>query len=177
MAHEAFEQCELTLGELHGSLGDVDLPSGLVEDDATDSERWLVSGPLGVMAAAESAKTGTELGIGEGLDEVVISTRVEACHSVSDGIARGEHEDRQAEPFGPEGAADLQSVDVGEADVEDDDVQPVGAHGQLEAFVTSHGEFHHVVVFDEESGQRAGKANVVLDHQKMHRRDGGTASL
>lgn len=153
MAHQTLEQGELALRQVDGLIGDADLAGDLVEHDSAEPKYRLVTGAVDVTAAAEGAKAGTELRVGEGLDEVVVGTGVETGHPVPHGIASCEHQDRQGQTVGTEGAADLQAIDVGQADVEDDQVQPVGCDGEFEALMAGRSVFHDVVVLGEEPGE------------------------
>jgi len=76
-------------------------------------------------AARHRADAGRQLGEREGLAQVVVGPGVESRHAVLDFVARGEHEDTRPDPIGAQAAADLEPVDVGQPEVEDDEV--VGA--------------------------------------------------
>src|SRR5215469_6933451 len=54
---------------------------------------------------------------------VRIGARVEAVHQIGNGLARREHEDRHPPPSLAELAADVETVDVGQPDVQDHRVE------------------------------------------------------
>ena len=70
-------------------------------------------------AAQEGPQPGQQLGQGEGLDQVVVGSGVEALDPVVDGVAGGEHEHRGVVVGRPQAPAHVEPVDGGQADVED----------------------------------------------------------
>src|SRR3954471_21876881 len=121
MPEQTFEKRELTWTEVDGLAVEGDPARRFVEHDRTDDE--LRFRPASSRAAtAEGAKPGSELLVRERLDEVVVRTCVEAGHPVPDGVARGEHQDRHVGPRRADTAGDLEAGDVGQAEIEDDDL-------------------------------------------------------
>ena len=88
---------------------------------------------LAADAAQDGVDPGHDLGQGEGLGHVVVAADGEAGHLVLDGVAGGEEEDRDTDAVGPQPPGDLEAVEVGQHDVEDDEVGRVllgGGQGQ-----------------------------------------------
>ena len=123
-------------------------------------------GPL-LGAAQDRADAQGELARAERLDDVVVGADLETGDPVLLLAARGEHDDGQVGALGPQPSADLEAVDAGQHEVEDDEVgrrgrrdreggQAVGRVRGLEPVATQvaeddlgHGE---VVVDDEHAG-------------------------
>ena len=127
------------------------------------------SGPArGGAPAAERPQPGGQLLVGERLDEVVVRAGVEPGHPVADRVARGEHQDRDLGPGRADAPRDLQAGDVGQAEIEDDDLDPGRRLGDVEAVEPGRGGLDDVAVFLEESPQQADEPRVVLDDEQMH---------
>ena len=73
-----------------------------------------------------------------------------------------------SEPVGPDPAGDLEPGDVRQADVEDDDLDPGGRLGDVEAVAAGRRGLDDVAVLLEQSPQQADEARVVLDDEQMH---------
>jgi hypothetical protein len=123
---------------------------------------------LGFGAAGESAQAGGQLVVGEGLDEVVVGTRIEPDNAVVDRVSGGQHEDRQIAPFAADAAGDLEARDVGQADVEDDDIDAVLAQGDVDTGLAIGRDLDVVAVLFEKAGERSAQALVVLDEEDLH---------
>ena len=98
-------------------------PPGLagaeVEREVAEAEDLaLRAGP----APEERPQPGQQLGQRERLDEVVVGAGVETLHTVVDGVAGGQHEDRRVVAGRPQPPADGQAVEAGEPEVEHDRV-------------------------------------------------------
>jgi hypothetical protein len=91
-----------------------------VELDVGEAQQAPVR-PLDV-PADERAQPRLKLADVVGLDQVVVGAGVEAGDAIRHLDTRGEHQHRRAVAAVAERAADLQAVDVGQADVEHDDV-------------------------------------------------------
>ena len=76
---------------------------------------------LGDLAPADGLQAGQELDPAERLGQVVVGAGIEPPHLVSLGSQGGEHEHRHVAHV-PDALQDLPTVQVGEPDVEDDDV-------------------------------------------------------
>lgn len=79
-----------------------------------------------VAAPEQGADAGEQFGQAEGLGHVVVGTGVEADHGVHLVRAGGEHQDGAALAVGAQATADLQAVHLGQAEVEDDEVDLLG---------------------------------------------------
>ncbi len=116
--------------------------------------------------AQQGAHPRPQFGQGERLDEVVVRTGVEPVHAIAHGLTRGHHQDRRVVARVPHAPCDLEPVEPGEADVEEDEV--VGAFGELlerggavvgrgrgiaiDPKGTGDGVAHMTVVVDDEDG-------------------------
>jgi hypothetical protein len=58
---------------------------------------------------------------GKGFDEVIIGTVFEATYAVGDGIAGGEHDDRDVRG-GAQATSDFEAINAGQHQVEDDEI-------------------------------------------------------
>ena len=168
MAEERLEQRELARAEVDRPVVDRDRPGGLVERDRARDEARL--GPAGgaLGAPGEGPQARGKLVVGERLDEVVVGPGVEPDDAVVDGVAGGQHQDREVASLAPDPAGDFEPGDVRQADVEDDDVDPVLAEGDVEAGLAVGGDLDVVAVLLEQAGERSTEALVVLDEEDLH---------
>ena len=141
--------------------------ASLVEHDRPDDELGLRPA-RGHPATTERPQPGGQLLVGERLDEVVVGTGVEPGHPVADGVAGGEHQDRDLGAGRPDAPGDLEAGDVGQADVEDDDLDAGRRLGDVEAVEPGRRGLDDVAVLLEESPQQADQPRVVLDDEQMH---------
>ncbi len=81
-------------------------------------------------AAQVGADAGEQLGEPERLDQVVVGAGVEAGDDVELLVAGGEDEDGQVGVRGAQPPADVDAVDVGQAEVEDDELDAVVGRGR-----------------------------------------------
>src|SRR3954447_7556233 len=121
MPQQTFEERELAWTEVDGLAVERDPARRLVEHDRTHDELRF-GAPSSRAPTAQGAKPGSELLVRERLDEVVVRACVEAGHPVPDGVARGEHQDRDVGPRRADTAGDLEAGDVGQAEIEVDDL-------------------------------------------------------
>ena len=91
--------------------------------------------------------------------------RVEACDPVADRVAGRQHEDRELWLRSPDPAGDVEAGHVGEADVEDDDVDAGRVLGDRSSCVTVMGHVDDMAVLLEQSLEDAGETFVVLDDE------------
>ena len=85
---------------------------------------------LAVLVLAQlGADAGQQRAEAEGLGDIVVGARVEAEDGVGLGVGGGQHDDRHRDPVPPHQLADLAPVHVGEADVQQDEVEAAGLHG------------------------------------------------
>jgi hypothetical protein len=88
---------------------------------------------------------------------------------IAHGVARRQHEDRQARVREADPATDVEPRDVGQADVEDDRVGAAAVERQIEAIASVRGDVHHVSVTPQEPREGAGEARVVFDDEHVQR--------
>jgi hypothetical protein len=80
----------------------------------------------GLRPPQEGADAERELLEREGLGDVIVAAADEARDAVVLGVARGEEDHRHEVARGTEPAADLEAVDVGQQDVQHDEVRRSG---------------------------------------------------
>lgn len=118
---EAEEEVELRRGQVHVHPVAADAPASGI-DQGPEPDRALVERGRPVRPAQERPDPRHELADAEGLAEVVVGADAEADLEVRLGVARGQHEHRHA-AVALDPAADLEAVQAGEHEVEDDDVR------------------------------------------------------
>jgi len=116
LGDEQREEVELLGGQLELSVAPPGAACADVHADRLGGDR------VGDAAPQEGADPGEELGEPERLGDVVVGARVEAGDDVELIALGGEHEDRGARADGSDPATDLQSIDTGQPDVEDEQV-------------------------------------------------------
>ena len=103
----------------------------------------------------------------ERFGDVVVGTRIERANLVAFRTAGRQHDDRDRQAL-TNPAAHLDSVDVRQAQVQDDEVRllPVDS---FERGVTGHGVGHVIPASTEQRGQRADDVRLVVDDQDLGR--------
>ncbi len=152
-------------GELDRTAGADDLALGQIEAEV----RHLEGGALLRRSAPpeQGLDARDQLGEGEGLDQVVVGPLVEAADAIVDVVLRGEDHDRGVDPVAADAAKDLQPLDVGEHEVEDDHiVRFVG--GEVEAVATLGGDIDGKALGHEPAPDEARDLAVVFDEQDPH---------
>ncbi len=115
----------------------------------------------------QGAQAGQQLRQSEGLDQVVVGTRIESLDAVVDGVARREHEDRRVVAGAAHAAADGQAVDIGQPEVEDQRVRR-GQRQRLER-LAARGHGHHLVALEAQGAvDRSADGQVVVHHEDAH---------
>jgi len=118
-------------------------------------------------AAQEGTQPGHDLLQGEGLGHVVVAACGQPGHAVLDGVLGRQEQDRHVRAVAAHPAHDLQSVEVGKHDVQDDDVgvdllggahgcDPGPGSGDLPSLVTQGGGEQvgeHLLVVDDQDAQ------------------------
>ena len=94
--------------------------AALVEHDVPEREH--VAGRLTLRAPQDRPDSRDDLGQAERLRHVVVAARAQRLDLVLDGVLRREEEDRRPEALRPQPAPDLDSLEVGQHPVEDDQV-------------------------------------------------------
>jgi hypothetical protein len=132
---------------------------------------------LGAAGPQERVHGGHEHRRLDGMGDVAVGARIEALHLVHVvDERRREVDDRRADGvrLGPQPAADLEAVDVGQVDVEHDEVERLG-RGQQQGFLPGAG-LHDGEAFlaEHARGRVAGRLVVVDDEDRRalsrHRR-------
>src|SRR4051794_16954242 len=160
VAHEVLEQLELALGQLDRALAAPDLVRVGVQRQVGDDERRAAPRRP---PAQQRPQSGEQLLALERLDEVVVGARVEPFDARLDRVARGEHQDRhvvgRAQP-----PRDLDAVELGQSEVEDDEVGVVGRR-LVERRLAVAGDAHVVAVQAQGALEDLGDLVVVLDDE------------
>ena len=116
-------------------------------------------------AAQHGADAGDELGHAERLHQVVVGAELEADDAVGLEAAGGEHDDRHLRRRA-DGAADVAPVDVGQPQVEQDDVGLGPAH-RLDARGAGRRQLDPEALALERRAQRIRDRRLVLDHDHL----------
>jgi len=125
-------------------------------------------------AATHCPDAGEQLVEAEGLREVVIRAGIEPGDLVAGLAQRREHDDREVAAAAPQGAADLLSVELGEHEVEDGEIER-SALRQPKAAAAILRDGHVVPLVGESGPQEFDDPRLVLDHEDPQR--GGTRSV
>ena len=129
-----------------------------------------VAGP-----AQQRPQAGLELAQRERLDEVVVGADVQPLDAVVDGVARGQHQDRGAVPGLAQAPADLEAVELGHEDVQDDRVgRALGKHVQGLLAVLGEGDI--VVVEPQRTLERPPHGRLVVNDQNARHGDNDRAN-
>ncbi len=127
--HQVLEQQEFLGGQPHRLAAVGDDVALAVEFDGPVDHRGAPGLRPALRAPQQGADPGHELARAERLRDVVVGAELEAHDPVGLLGAGGQHDDGQRARLGrpAEGAADLQAVDAGQHEVEDDEVRHAGA--------------------------------------------------
>ena len=165
IAGEGRKQLELGGGQVDLLPLDHDLVSRDVNHEVTEVEHLELRLGLGVSAAEQGAHAGDELARREGLDEVVVGTQLEADDAILDLALGGEHDDGHVRGLA-DGAADALAGELGEHQVEDDEVERVLLELLDGALPIAH-PAHDVVLSLEVRGHCVTNGLLVLDQQNL----------
>ena len=124
-------------------------------------------GEVAVRAAQQRLDPAHQLAQPERLGQVVVGAELEADDLVDLVVARGQDQDRHLGAGGAHAAQDLEAVDAGQADVEDDEVRRL-VGGDLEALLAGAGDRDLVALLLEGVLDPAGDGVLVFDDE-----DGG----
>ena len=130
--------------------------------EASGGPAWSLLG-----AAQQRAQPGEQLFEVEGLDEVVVGSRVEARDAVGDRVARGENQDGYVVAVRAQSAAGLEATDARHHHVEHQRVGPLGAQ-PIERLTTVGSHVDVVAVEGQRAAQRLAHGPVVVDHEDAH---------
>mmetsp|Transcript_23212 Transcript_23212/g.54891 ORF Transcript_23212/g.54891 Transcript_23212/m.54891 type:complete len:717 (+) Transcript_23212:2869-5019(+) len=134
--------------------------------DAQPGQLQLVAGAR-LAAAHQRTGAGHQLGQREGLDEVVVSAALEATHPVLDRVPRGQDQRRHGQALDTHAAQGLETVDAGQADVEDQQVVGILAQ-RARHRLTAGGAVHHPALRAQRTGGGFDELFVVFDKQNAH---------
>jgi hypothetical protein len=162
--HEEAQERELLGREVHLLPAALDDVASRVDDERTAPKG---SRALRRPPTEEGPEPAEELGEGERLDQVVVRPSVEPGDPVGDGVASGQHEDRDRDAPPPELLAHGEAVEDGEHDVEDDGVVGPGP-GLPQALAAVRGGGDGEAGVLEALTEQVAHLGVVLDHQDLH---------
>jgi hypothetical protein len=157
---EMLEDAELQRREVDRAIAAANLVSGDIHHQIGAVED-LAAAPLAPPKKRTYPRE--ELVVCEWLNEIVVGPRIKPGDAVGNGVARGEHQDRQIRSVS-QAPADLHSVDPREHDVEDDEIRRPIARGNKRAWTIRRG-VHGVALVDQSPPQRRCEASVVVDHE------------
>ena len=166
VAAEVFEESEFLLGELELDAGAAGFAADEVDFEIGDAEAGGFR-LAGGAAAEQSAKTSLEFGDGEGLGHVVVAAAFEAEDALVDGAARGEDEDGRGDSLGAEALDQLQAVDVGEGEVDDERVVDA-FEGEPLGFAAVGASVDAKAGFGERAGEKLANGGVIFDDEQPH---------
>ena len=120
-----------------------------------------------VVPPRERPQPGRELQQAERLDQVVVRAGVQAADPVADLVAGGEHQHGHPDTGLPQPAAQLEAVEAGQHDVQDDRrIGILGRHPQAVRAVA--GDVNGMALLLERALDQARHPHLVLDHQHPH---------
>ncbi len=122
---------------------------------------------LGERAAQDRAQAGEQLLELERLRQVVVGAGVEPLDPVADGVARGQHQDRDAVAAAAQPPGDVEAVEAGHHHVENERVGGARVDGR-ERGVAVGGELHLVAGDLERALQRFAHGAVVVYNEHEH---------
>ena len=125
--HQKLQEGIFFAGEDAGSSASLDLLGHLIEFKVGDFQN---RGLVGALTSEQGPDTGQKFVKGEGFGEVIIGSGIETRDFITDGVAGGEHQNRSADLFFAQLAADVEAVLSGEHEIQNDEV--VGIDFRLE---------------------------------------------
>jgi len=166
VTQEHLQEQELGAGELEAPLAAVGLVGQAVQGQVLEAHGGVAVAVVGSSQQGTHARH--QLPEGEGLDQVVIGTGVQARHPVVDLIARGQHQHRRAIAPGAQAPTHLQTPQVGHRDIEDDCLDGrVGQH--LKGLIAIPGQGHPVALERQRSRERLLHGGLIVDHEYASR--------
>jgi hypothetical protein len=160
VAHQVLEELELALGQLDVALAAVDLVGVGVQAQIADAQR---RAPARGCAAQQRADPGQQLLALERFDEIVVGAGVKAGDASLEGVAGGQHQDRDA-VVATQLPRDLDAVDLRQPEVEDHHVGQE-CRRLVERGATVAREAYLVALQTQRPLQHVGDFAVVLDHE------------
>jgi hypothetical protein len=154
------EQVELLAAQIQGLAVDGGHPAAGVDGESTDSDRRV--GVVTVDSTEHGPDAGVELVGRVRLDHVLVGTGVERANDVPFVVAGRGHDHRDG-AHGAQHAKQLESVDVGQAEVEDDYVRSL-LHDLAQGAEPGRRPQHDVAPFGQPSRDGGADVGVVLHH-------------
>src|ERR1019366_9369670 len=93
---------------------------------------------------------------------------IEPTDPVTEGVAGGEHQDREIGTRGPDPARHLEAADVGQPDVQDQRLDPRRPGCQGDRRDPIRGNLYHVSVLLEEAPQEPAEPLIIFDDKEVH---------
>src|SRR5581483_7912180 len=118
-------------------------------------------------AAAEGAHASEQFLHGKGFGQVIIRAELQAGDPVVDCAARGEEQDTTGQMFGAQPFQDVEPVDAGQANVEDDEVEAAAARLVQCRFAVAN-YLGMVASLGERGGDLPGDRSFVFNNQDAH---------
>ncbi len=146
-----------------------DLVADGIELEVVEAQRLAVLLPA--RAAQQRAQAGEQLLERERLGQVVVGARLQARDAVADAVARGEHQDRRAVAGVAQPAADLEAVEPGHQDVEQDRVGAAPSAWARTASRPSPASATSKPSTSQDPLEHLAHGGLVVDDQDAHRRD------
>jgi len=161
---QVVQQVELLAAQKQVSISERGLTSGRVDPKGPDRDRQR----FGVLPRSpqDRPETRLELPGGEGLDDVVVGSRVEGLNDPAFVIS-GSDDDNGDRAHGPEHAEQVDAVDVRQAEVQQDDVRLLSDDGRQPP-KARRGSPHVVSHLDEGPFEPGSDARIVLDYQDRY---------
>jgi hypothetical protein len=165
VADEEVEEGVFLGGELEGFAAVEDFVGAGVHAQVAP-EAIAFAAHLGA-ASEQGADAGHEFLEVEGFDHVVVGAGVEAIDFVGDGVAGGEHQDWCGELAAAQAATEVDAVDLGEGDVEDEEVVLGGGHAVPADFAVL-GEIDGVLAIAQGFVEHFGEVDIVFYDKDAH---------
>ena len=137
--------------------------------DRESADRQAARGRRG--AAQQRAHARLEFGHRERLGQVVVGAEVEAVHAVLDRIARGQHQHAGRRAPRTQASQDLEAVDVGQPDVEHDEIEVLGSQKQVRVAARRR-LLHRVARAGQRRRQPVDQQGIILYDEYAHRGSG-----
>ena len=139
IAHHVFENAELFGGKLDVFVAARDFAADAIESEIADLE--LLRG--GRSAAKKNAGAGEQFDKSKGLDQIVIGALFKTFDTIVDGIPRAENQDRWDHFAVFDFLKNLETVDIGQAEIEDHEVV-LGGMNPVNGVVTVMNDIHRI---------------------------------
>jgi len=161
---EIFQEGILAAAEIDGFAGAANDAVSGVDLEIGDAE----DGGLGfILAADHGADAGQQFGEHKGLDEIIVGAEFQAGDPVLRGVLGGEKQDHGGTVAFAKLAKNGQSVDLGEHDVEDDDVV-LAIAGVPKRGLAVGGFIHGEAGLAKALNERLAKRLEIFDDEKAH---------